>query len=221
MISNWFKFPWVCTFDSFQIYTTCASLTKCSFTQLTSLWETDALIIWFKLIQYLVAKTTIEFLTQHFVCIMSDRCIKMVSVIFFVFFVKQDKRVNSWFWLINLCNSEKKFKIGLHGGEQIWKTVFGIQPSAFSPSVSFCSASAKNFHLGASCNTISTWRHTQENSNPATEMNYYQKNPPFHAQGRRSTDLISNFRAKVRTAPGMVLDTVKPTFQSIVQNPPI
>ncbi len=70
------------------------------------------------------------------------------------------------------------------------------------------------------CNTISTWRHTQENSNPATEMNYYQKNPPFHAQGRRSTDLISNFRAKVRTAPGMVLDTVKPTFQSIVQNPP-
>ncbi len=71
------------------------------------------------------------------------------------------------------------------------------------------------------CNTMSTWRHTQENSNPATEMNYYQKNPPFHAQGRRSTDLISNFRAKVRTAPGMVLDTVKPTFQSIVQNPPI
>ncbi len=29
------------------------------------------------------------------------------------------------------------------------------------------------------------------------------------------------FAAKVRTAPGMVLDTVKPTFQSIVQNPPI
>ncbi len=39
-------------------------------------------------------------------------------------------------------------------------------------------------------------------------------------KGRRSTDPITNARAKVRTAPGMVLDTVKPTFQSIVQTPP-
>ncbi len=39
---------------------------------------------------------------------------------------------------------------------------------------------------------------------------------------RGSTDPITKrSRAKVRTAPGMVLDTVKPTFQSIVQNPPL
>ncbi len=38
---------------------------------------------------------------------------------------------------------------------------------------------------------------------------------------RGSTDPITKrSRARVRTAPGMVLDTVKPTFQSIVQNPP-
>jgi len=40
------------------------------------------------------------------------------------------------------------------------------------------------------------------------------------AKGRRSTDPITNFRAKVRTAPGMALDAVKSTFQSIVQTPP-
>ncbi len=64
---------------------------------------------------------------------------------FLIFFVKQDKRVKSRFWLFNLCNSEKNSKIGLHGGEFLKKRV---QYSAFS--VSFCSASAKNFHFGAS-----------------------------------------------------------------------
>ncbi len=42
-------------------------------------------------------------------------------------------------------HSEKNSKIGLHGGEFLKKRV---QYSAFS--VSFCSASAKNFHFGAS-----------------------------------------------------------------------
>ncbi len=52
-------------------------------------------------------------------------------------------------------------------------------------------------------------------------MNYYPKVLPSMQKWRGSTDPITKrSRAKVRTAPGMVLDTVKPTFQSIVQNPP-
>ncbi len=52
-------------------------------------------------------------------------------------------------------------------------------------------------------------------------MNYYPKVLPSMQKWRGSTDPIAKrSRAKVRTAPGMVLDTVKPTFQSIVQNPP-
>ncbi len=39
-------------------------------------------------------------------------------------------------------------------------------------------------------------------------------------QKEKVTDPITNARAKVRTAPGMALDTVKSTFQSIVQTPP-
>ncbi len=47
-----------------------------------------------------------------------------------IFFVKQDKRVKSRFWLFNLCNSEKKGKIGLHGGgKKFEKNVFGIRLS--------------------------------------------------------------------------------------------
>jgi len=34
------------------------------------------------------------------------------NVFFFYFFVRQDKRVISRFWLFNLCNSEKNCKIG-------------------------------------------------------------------------------------------------------------
>ncbi len=52
-------------------------------------------------------------------------------------------------------------------------------------------------------------------------MNYDPKVLPSMQKWRGSTDPITKrSRAKVRTAPGMVLDTVKPTFQSIVQNPP-
>ncbi len=39
------------------------------------------------------------------------------------------------------------------------------------------------------------------------------------AKGRRSTDPITNFRAKVRMSPGMSLDAFKSTFQSIFQPP--
>ncbi len=56
---------------------------------------------------------------------------------------------------------------------------------------------------------------------PSNRNELLPQSPPFHAKGRRSTDPITNARAKVRTAPGMVLDTVKPTFQSIVQTPPL
>ncbi len=71
------------------------------------------------------------------------------------------------------------------------------------------------------CNTLSTWKHTRRIPTPATEMNYYPKVLPSMQKWRGSTDPITKrSRAKVRTAPGMVLDTVKPTFQSIVQNPP-
>ncbi len=59
-----------------------------------------------------------------------------------------------------------------------------------------------------------------ENSKPSNRNELLPQSPPFHAKGRSSTDPITNARAKVRTAPGMVLDTVKPTFQSIVQTPP-
>ncbi len=33
-------------------------------------------------------------------------------------FEKQDKTVKSTFWLFNLCNGEKKGKLGLHGGKK-------------------------------------------------------------------------------------------------------
>ncbi len=59
-----------------------------------------------------------------------------------------------------------------------------------------------------------------ENSKPSNRNELLPQSPPFHAKGRRSTDPITNARAKVRTAPGMALDTVKSTFQSIVQTPP-
>ncbi len=35
-----------------------------------------------------------------------------VIILILIFFVKQDKRVISRFWLFNLCNSEKNCKIG-------------------------------------------------------------------------------------------------------------
>ncbi len=42
----------------------------------------------------------------------------MLSTITFFFFLKQGKKVKSWFWLFHLCNTEKKNgTIGLHGGE--------------------------------------------------------------------------------------------------------
>ncbi len=55
------------------------------------------------------------------------------------FFVKQDKRVKSRFWLFNLCNSGKKLQN---------RKDFEKMCSVFC--VSFCSASAKNSHFGAS-----------------------------------------------------------------------
>ncbi len=58
------------------------------------------------------------------------------------------------------------------------------------------------------------------NSKPSNRNELLPQSSPFHAKGRRSTDPITNARAKVRTAPGMALDTVKSTFQSIVQTPP-
>ncbi len=66
---------------------------------------------------------------------------------------------------------------------------------------------------------MSTWRHTQtiQQSNKCELFLKF----PLSAKGRRSTDPITNARAKVRTAPGMALDAVKSTFQSIVQTPPI
>ncbi len=36
---------------------------------------------------------------------------------------------------------------------------------------------------------------------PSNRNELLPKSPPFHAKGRRSTDLITNFRAKVRTSP--------------------
>ncbi len=74
-----------------------------------------------------------------------------------------------------------------------------------------------DFHDVTQCQPEDT--HT-ENSKPSNRNELLPQSPPFHAKGRRSTDPITNARAKVRTAPGMVLDTVKPTFQSIVQTPP-
>ncbi len=60
------------------------------------------------------------------------------------FFLKQDKTVKSRFWLFNLCNSEKKCQNRpTWGRKKCKKNVFGL-------SVSFSSASAKNFHFGAS-----------------------------------------------------------------------
>ncbi len=60
---------------------------------------------------------------------------------------------------------------------------------------------------------------THRQFNRATNVNY-SSSSPLSAKGRRSTDPITNARAKVRTAPGMALDAVKSTFQSIVQTPP-
>ncbi len=40
------------------------------------------------------------------------------------------------------------------------------------------------------------------------------------AKGRRSTDPITNFRAKVRTAPGMALDAFMSTFLEGISTPP-
>ncbi len=72
------------------------------------------------------------------------------------------------------------------------------------------------------CTPVVRHRHQTptENSKPSNSNELLPQSPPFHAKGRRSTDPITNARAKVRTAPGMALDTVKSTFQSIVQTPP-
>ncbi len=48
------------------------------------------------------------------------------------------------------------------------------------------------------CNTMSTWRHTQT-IKPSNKYELFLKSS-LSAKGRRSTDPITNFRAKVRTA---------------------
>ncbi len=66
-------------------------------------------------------------------------------------------------------------------------------------------------------------RHRHEDThrefNPANRHELFLKFS-LSAKGRRSTDPITNLRAKVRMSPGMALDAFKPTFQSIFQPPP-
>ncbi len=64
------------------------------------------------------------------------------------FFEKQDKTVKSRFWLFNSCNSETKWQNRPTWGRKECKKTFSV--FGLRPSVSFCSASAKNFHFGAS-----------------------------------------------------------------------
>ncbi len=77
-----------------------------------------------------------------------------------------------------------------------------------------------HLHAKGGCVTQCQPEDTHGEFKPSNRNELLPQSPPFHAKGRRSTDPITNARAKVRTAPGMVLDTVKPTFQSIVQTPP-
>ncbi len=70
------------------------------------------------------------------------------------------------------------------------------------------------------CNTMSTWKHTQRMPTQQQKTIITQKSSLPCKSGEGQPTLTKRSRARVRTAPGMVLDTVKPTFQSIVQNPP-
>ncbi len=68
------------------------------------------------------------------------------------------------------------------------------------------------------CSATSARTHTQR-IKPSNRHELFLKFS-LSTKGRRSTDPITNVRAKVRTAPGMALDAFKSTFQSIFQPPP-
>ncbi len=103
-----------------------------------------------------------------------------------------------------------------------WNSGTGVTSPGHKPGQSvwrsWDAQSSKSTSRPHLCSATSARTHTQR-IQPSNRYELFLKFS-LSAKGRRSTDPITNFRAKVRMSPGMSLDTFKSTFQSIFQPPP-